>query len=127
MRIRLGELREAITRGVRLRCPRCGSGVLFRGPFTMLQNCGECHLRFEREPGYFIGAIYINYGVTVAIAVAGFFLLERFAGPSLGVQLGVWVAFCVLFPLWLYRYTKSLWLAIDHFLDPEEGDEGQTR
>jgi uncharacterized protein (DUF983 family) len=121
---RLHDLPRALALGLRLRCPRCGVGPLFRGPFRMLHNCGACHLRFEREPGYFIGAIYLNYAATVGIAVAGFFLLERYARLTLSPQLALWGTFCILFPLWIYRYTKALWLALDHFIDPETDGGG---
>jgi hypothetical protein len=91
----------------------------------MLHNCTACHLRFEREPGYFIGAIYLNYGATVILAVAGYFALHRLAGLSLGAQLVLWGTFCVLFPLWGFRYGKSLWLALDHFFDPDDAGGGE--
>jgi hypothetical protein len=94
----------------------------------MLHNCPECHLRFEREQGYFVGAIYLNYAATVVAAMTGYFLLHRYAGLGMGAQLAFWGTFCVVFPLWWLRYSKSLWLALDHFLDPEGGpdewDEG---
>ena len=115
---------RALARGLRLRCPRCGVGRLFRGPFRILHNCPECHLRFEREQGYFVGAIYLNYAATVVVAMTGYFLLHRYAGLTLGAQLALWGTFCVVFPLWGLRYSKSLWLALDHFLDPEGGPDG---
>ena len=90
----------------------------------MLHNCPECHLRFEREQGYFVGAIYLNYAATVVVAVTGYFLLHRYVGLSLRSQLALWGTFCVAFPLWGFRYSKSLWLALDHFLDPEGAQDG---
>ncbi len=114
---------QALARGLRLRCPRCGRGPLFRGPFKMLHNCPECHLRYEREQGYFLGAIYLNYAATVMVAVAGYFILDRYAGLSLELQLALWGTFSIVFPLWCFRYGKSLWLALDHYFDP---DVGQT-
>ncbi len=92
----------------------------------MLRNCPECHLRYEREQGYFVGAIYINYAATVLVAVAGYFLLDAYAGLALGPQLALWGTFCIVFPLWSFRYSKGLWLALDHYFDPEgDGTEGQ--
>jgi hypothetical protein len=67
-----------------------------------------------------VGAIYINYALTVGIAIAGFFLLEYFAHPSLSVQLLLWGSFCLLFPLWFFRYSKSLWFNIDSLFHPGE-------
>ena len=85
--------------GLRLRCPRCGIGRLYGKPFRMNENCAHCGLKFEREQGYFIGAIYINYAATIAIAVPGFFLLDAFTGIDINQQLAFWIPFAVIFPL----------------------------
>jgi uncharacterized protein (DUF983 family) len=106
-------------RAVRLRCPRCGRTPLFQGWFRMARECATCGLRFERAQGYFVGAIYINYGVSAVIALGGFFLLWAAFDLTPGRQLAVWVPFVVLFPLWFFRYSRSLWLALEYFLNPE--------
>ncbi|MFI5364740.1 MAG: DUF983 domain-containing protein [Candidatus Binatia bacterium] len=113
-------LRKALWQALHLRCPRCGRGALFRGPFSMHERCTVCDLVFEREPGYFVGAIYINYGATAVVAVAGFLLLDALTTLSATAQIALWSVFGVAFPLFFYRYSKSLWLAIDHLLNPEE-------
>ncbi|HXG04870.1 MAG TPA: DUF983 domain-containing protein [Candidatus Binatia bacterium] len=106
-------------RALRLRCPRCGRSPLFQGWFRMARECGVCGLRFERAQGYFVGAIYINYGVSSVLALAGFFALWRLFDLSPAGQLAVWVPFLLLFPLWFFRYSRSLWLAIEYFVNPE--------
>ena len=58
---------ETVGRGLRLRCPRCGEGKLFKGLFAMADACSSCGLDFQREQGYYIGAMYINYGMTTLI------------------------------------------------------------
>ena len=88
----------------------------------MVERCPVCALVFERETGYFIGAIYINYGLTVGLALVGYFLLEAWLHPSAGWQAALWGAFAVLFPLWSFRYSKALWLALDHLVDPAGGE-----
>ena len=112
-----------LVRGLCLRCPRCGTGALFRTWFTMHERCAVCQLRFEREQGYFLGAMYINYGVTVVLALIGSFALEYWVGPSLTQQLLLWIGFCSLFPVVFFRYSRGLWLAFDHIFDPVK-DEG---
>jgi uncharacterized protein (DUF983 family) len=106
-------LRRALGRALRLRCPQCGATPLFRGWFRMAEACALCGLRFERAQGYFVGAIYINYAVTVGIAVSGFFLLWGLLGFSTRDQLLVLVPIVVVFPLWFFRYSRSLWLALE--------------
>ena len=106
-------------RALRLRCPRCGEGELFTGWFTMPPRCSFCGIAFEREQGYFVGAIYVNYALTVLIAVGGYFVLWTRADLSNTVQLMLWVPFCVLFPLWFFRYSRALWLAVETGLNPD--------
>jgi uncharacterized protein (DUF983 family) len=107
-----------IGNGVRLKCPRCGVGALYRRPFSMHGTCPHCGLKLEREQGYFVGAIYINYAATVLIAVPGFFILDVFTSMTLHQQLALWVPFAVVFPLVFFHHSRSLWLALDHLLNP---------
>lgn len=85
----------------------------------MAPECAACGLRFERAPGYFVGAIYINYGVSSVLALAGFFGLWALFDLSPAGQLAIWVPFLLLFPLWFFRYSRSLWLAVEYFVNPE--------
>ncbi len=107
-----------LSAGLRLRCPRCTVGPLYRRPFSMNSHCSRCGLKFEREQGYFVGAIYINYAATVGIAVPGFFLLDTFTHMSIRQQLTIWVPFSVVFPLLFFHHSRSLWLMLDHLLNP---------
>jgi uncharacterized protein (DUF983 family) len=116
----LRRARRILARALALRCPRCGAGRIFEGPFRMHTRCPACQLIFEREPGYFVGAIYLNYGMTVLVVMPGYFLLDAWLAPPLGLQLALWGTFAVLFPIWFFRYSKSLWLALDFFVDPRD-------
>jgi uncharacterized protein (DUF983 family) len=87
--------------------------------FVMAKACGVCGLRYERAQGYFVGAIYVNYAVTSALALGGFFAIWTWAGLSPEVQLILWGPFVVLFPLWFFRWSRSLWLGLEYFINPE--------
>ena len=106
-----------IGRSLRLRCPRCGEGRLFRGWFAMHDRCGVCGTDFRREPGFYLGSIYFNYGLT-ALVVTVAYVVAQVIGEGRNPRL-LWssAAFCVLFPLWFFRYARSLWLGMDHFVD----------
>jgi len=86
----------------------------------MHPSCSRCALTFEREQGYFVGAIYINYAATTLISIAGFLLLDAFTPLSLSQQLLVWGVFAVLFPLFFFRYSRSLWLSVDYLFNPAD-------
>jgi len=104
--------------GLRLKCPRCGIGSLYAQPFRMRSHCAHCGLKYEREQGYFVGAIYVNYAATVLIAVPGFFIFDTLADMSINRQLAIWIPFAVVFPILFFHHSRSLWLAIDHWLNP---------
>jgi uncharacterized protein (DUF983 family) len=95
------------------RCPRCLRGAVFEGLLRMRETCERCGLRFEREPGFFVGAMYVSYALAVALgAPLAFGLLE--VGVPLGrTMLALAVALVALHPL-LFRYSRVIWLHVDH-------------
>lgn len=121
-RVPLGTL---MSRAIRLRCPRCGVGKLFRGWFRMHPRCTACGLRFERAPGYFLGSAYINYGATALLVTIAYLTLRFGVGLERSQILAPLLGFCVVFPLFFFRYARSWWLAMDSYIDPTgfESDE----
>ncbi len=104
-------------RALKLRCPRCGEGSIFQGLFRMHDHCEQCHFNFQREPGYYLGAIYMNYGMTSLISTVSY-LIGRFYFQVPALQLVIPLAlFCIGFPLIMFRYSRALWLALDCRVD----------
>jgi uncharacterized protein (DUF983 family) len=70
------------------KCPHCGEGQIFKksaGLFkmpVMHDECPACRYKFEREPGYFLGAMYVSYGIVVFAGIITFLLLH-FLAPAL--------------------------------------------
>lgn len=108
-----------VGRSLRLRCPRCGEGRLFSGWFRMPDRCETCGLDLKREPGFYLGSIYVNYGLTALVVTIAFVsaqLTGHGRSPILFWTMGAW---CLLFPLWFFRYARSLWLGMDQYVDPD--------
>jgi uncharacterized protein (DUF983 family) len=100
-------------RALRLKCPRCGQAPMFNGPFSTRERCGHCHMKYERAPGYFLGSIYINYGLTAIAITIVYSILHVGFGWS-NTQLAFPLAgFCFVFPALAFRHTRALWLAMD--------------
>src|SRR4029434_2254089 len=114
-------------RGVCLCWSRCGGRSLFLRCVAMHERCTVLCLRFEREQGYFLGAMYINYGVTVVLALLGSFALEYWTRPSLTQQLVLWIGFCTVFPVLFFRHSRGMWLGFDFIFDPDMAEEPQPR
>ena len=67
---------SAFVAALRQRCPKCRDGPIFSGRVRMNEFCPRCGLRFEREPGYFLGAMYFSY--VLAIPILGLLILGVF-------------------------------------------------
>ena len=88
----------------------------------MYERCPNCKLKYERDPGYFLGSAYVNYGLTALIITATYIPL-RFVAKIEGRYLLVPLAiFCIVFPLFFFRYARAWWLAMDLHFDTEGFD-----
>ncbi|MCP4784436.1 MAG: DUF983 domain-containing protein [Fuerstiella sp.] len=117
---------QAVCRGITLRCPACGRGKLFRRLLSMHKKCSSCELSFERPSGYFLGATYINYGLTAASTTVSYVTLHFGLGCTNGQLLPGLVAFILIFPLVFFRFARSLWLSLDCCLDRVGASEAMS-
>jgi hypothetical protein len=83
----------------------------------MNRTCPVCSIAFEREPGYFLGAMYFSYAMAVAAAapVVAAGLALGWSHPAIGAAAG---AVLVLLAVPLFRYSRVLWLHFDQHFDP---------
>jgi uncharacterized protein (DUF983 family) len=103
---------QVIGRGLRNRCPNCGGATLFRKGawFEVNKACPACGLLFERDEGFFIGSMSLNYGVTIVCFLTPVLLLayKGTIGTTTAVILsGVG---SIGFPIIFYRSSRSWWL-----------------
>jgi hypothetical protein len=86
----------------------------------MREACAECGTKFDRGAGFYLGSIYINYGLTAFIVTVGYLAMFFADAPKPSVRLAILGVFCLVFPLWFFRYARSLWLAMDVYFDPNQ-------
>ena len=105
-------------------CPRCRAARMYRksiwaGFPKMWERCPNCGLRFNREPGYFLGAMYISYGLGLLTIVGLALLLWALTSWSLmKVTLCAILLFLPLAPT-LTLFSRVLWIYLDQAIDPE--------
>ena len=88
----------------------------------MAPACNICGFVYEREQGYFIGAMYINYGVSLLAVLAGWIVLELIVKASSERILWGLAAIAIGTAICFYPYSKALWMAIDLRVDPPKND-----
>ena len=110
---------RALSRGLTLCCPVCGGARVFQSPFRVRHHCPVCGALFQREEGFFVGAIMINVVTTEAavMATAGLWLLSTAGGGGGAALLTLLFAVALLFPVAFYHHAWSLWLAADHLVE----------
>ncbi len=91
----------------------------------MTRTCGGCGLLFEREPGYWVGAMTMNTTAVVGIFLATFALGAVLWWPDVpwGWLLTVTIGINLIFPLIFYPYAKTIWVALDLSFRKATGDD----
>jgi uncharacterized protein (DUF983 family) len=105
-------------------CPRCRSSTIFRSSLywgfpKMNDRCPTCGLHFNREPGYFLGAMYISYALGIT-AIVGFGLVFWALTNWRLNKIALWaiVLFLPFAPM-LTFLSRVLWIYLDQTFDPE--------
>jgi len=84
----------------------------------MYERCPVCDLQFEREEGYFLGAMYISYGLALLVILGiGLILWSTTAWSIQKITLWAIVLFLPLAPA-LTLFSRVLWLYLDWAIDP---------
>ena len=103
---------------VQCKCPICRQGNLFKNtnPYnfkeilTMNSQCEFCGFFYEKEPGFWTGAMYVSYGIIVAIVFLSLLVLYLILKMPIETVLPVSIGTVVLgYPL-LLRYSRVIYL-----------------
>jgi len=100
------------------KCPRCHEGDFFEYKTTyhpkkviqLKEKCSHCDLKYMMEPSFFFGAMYVNYALAVALAVAVFIICKLFLDLSILVSfISIIVISLILTPVTL-RLSRIIWI-----------------
>ena len=113
-------------------CPRCRTGKIFRpnvhwgmdwGAYLGFPKtndcCPVCSLLFNREAGYFLGAMYISYGLGLALVAALGAILWLLTGWGFTKVVTCALAIFLPFAPMLTFLSRVLWIYLDQTIDPE--------
>ena len=117
--LRMAKSDSVFTSIIKIKCPRCHEGDMFP-PGTlysfskfakMNKNCSQCGQSFEPEPGFYFGAMFISYGLSSAIFVAVWVILNLIMEEVTFVVMMTAVVAIVfgLLPI-NFRLSRSMWI-----------------
>ena len=112
----------ALFRGMRGRCPRCQSQAIFNSFDRLAESCPGCRLPLEKEDGWGLGAIPLNYSFTCLFWILPVGIMFLFGWMSLTLTLVLAGGGAILVPFLTYRYSKGLWVGIYYATLPGELD-----
>ncbi len=102
------------------KCPRCQEGDFFKHKISLSpkkvldtnETCSNCGLKFMLEPSFFYGAMYVNYGLTVAIGIGTFVISNLLLHLNLlNSFFAIVIALLLTMPVNL-RLSRLVWINI---------------
>lgn len=102
---------------LRQRCPVCLQGPVFKSLLGMHSHCPVCGVRFERETGFFLNAMFVGYSAGFLILVPTAVLLYILDVSILVFSLAIVVETILIWPL-VFRYARIIWMHVDQMMDP---------
>ena len=112
---------QIITRGLTICCPNCGGRTLFKAGtyFDLNKDCPACGLKIVKDDGFFLGAMSLNYGVTLVgfLTPIGILWYKGVLGDTAAIVLALAGSFFV--PVLLYRSSRSWQLMLYYFFLPQ--------
>ena len=103
----------------------CAGGPLFSYWVRARTACPGCRLKLDREEGHFLGAMFLNLVVAELLWVLGLIagiVLTWPAPPWTLIMVGSITAM-ILFPLFFYPFSRTLWYAFDLYFQPVQKKE----
>lgn len=112
------------------KCPKCHEGDFFedsnplhlKNVLKMHERCPHCNFKYQIEPSFFYGAMYVSYALSVAVSVATFVILYLLNLNFVQIFIGIIVSL-VLFTPFALRLARLIYINLFIGYDPNYKDE----
>ena len=102
---------------LKMKCPQCHEGDFFvarpynlRKAGDLHENCSKCGLKYSKEPYFYFGAMFVAYGLAVALFVSLWVGFNLFIPETrAGIQVFVIATASILLGPYLYAHSKIIW------------------
>ncbi len=101
-------------------CPRCRAGKIYQRGLKMYEHCPVCGLKYEREQGYFLGAMGLSYILGLSVLTLLLVILAYGIFPEWPAYKALAPALLIYLPLlpFITRAARIIWIHFDRTVDP---------
>ena len=107
-------------------CPRCQKESMYvdqnflhlKNIIKMKENCSHCGLKYQIEPSFFYGAMYVSYGLNVAIGILTFIIVFQFDRSMITSFISIFILLILSFPL-VMRMSRNIYINLFVSFKPE--------
>ncbi|WP_299106365.1 DUF983 domain-containing protein [uncultured Winogradskyella sp.] len=101
-------------------CPKCHQESMYvnKNPYVlsetvkMHEKCSHCNTKYQIEPSFFYGSMYVSYAVGIAFAVAAFIISYNILESTLTTAFIAIVATLICFFPVIMRLSRNIWINI---------------
>ena len=112
-------------------CPKCQNESMYLDKnmlhltkiLKMNENCSHCGLKYQIEPSFFYGAMYVSYGLNVAVGVAAFIIANVFLSLDLVQSFIAIIGMVVLAFPFVVRWARNIYINMFISYDPNASKE----
>ena len=90
---------------------------------SMNEYCGHCGLKYQIEPSFFYGAMYVSYGLNVAVGVAAFIIANVFLSLDLVQSFIAIIGMVILAFPFVVRWARNIYINMFISYDPDASKE----
>ena len=107
-------------------CPKCQEESMYldQNPYNignvykMHERCSHCNTKYDMEPSFFYGAMYVSYGLNVAIGILTFIIVFQFDRNILTLFISIILVLILSFPL-VMRWSRNIYINMFVSYKPE--------
>jgi uncharacterized protein (DUF983 family) len=115
------------------KCPKCNEGDVFesKNPYnlkefaSMYANCSVCAQSTQPEPGFYYGAMYVSYALTVGLGIVVGGLMLFFDYTPMATIAVLSVLLVVLAPV-SFRLSRMIWFNMFYHYDKNVIQKNKT-
>lgn len=100
------------------KCPKCKTDKIFQQPGNvfmlkmpkMYEKCTSCGYKFEKEPGFFFGAMFVSYGLGAGQMIINLLLFWSFLDYSIFTVFCIISVVSIILSITNFRLSRSIWI-----------------